>query len=85
LARLPPKEGLKAGINYFWGIDEEFLEERRRRLEVMLNKLVGNRFVGQDPTLKRFLIDPGYEIESGNKEDYVTYLKSLTDVMLNAK
>lgn len=55
LPKLPPKEGIKAGMNYFWGIDEAFLEERKKKLEELLNRLLANRFVNHDKILLKFL------------------------------
>jgi hypothetical protein len=33
LPELPPKEGIKRNLSYFWGIDEAFLNERQAKLE----------------------------------------------------
>ena len=84
MPKLPPKEGIKGGINYFWGIDETFLEERRKKLEEMLNRLIDNKFASHDEILHKFLTIPEFEIEQ-NGEGYGAYLKSLADMALNPK
>lgn len=60
MPKLPPKEGIKGGINYFWGIDETFLEERRKKLEEMLNRLIDNKFASHDEILHKFLTIPEF-------------------------
>jgi len=33
LPELPPKEGIKSNLSYFWGVDEAFLNDRQIKLE----------------------------------------------------
>ena len=84
MPKLPPKEGIKAGMNYFWGINEAFLEERKKKLEELLNRLLTNRFVSQDKVLGRFFTEQGFEIDHA-KEGYGSYLKAFTDIAFNTK
>lgn len=50
----------------------------------MLNRLLENQFVSKDKLLHRFLTEPTYEIECV-KEGYGSYIKSITDILFNAK
>jgi hypothetical protein len=42
LPEMPPKEGIKGNINYFWrsGVNEHFLEERKEKLKQVLNRVL---------------------------------------------
>jgi hypothetical protein len=48
LPELPPKEGIKSNLSYFWGVDEAFLNERQVKLEEMMNILLASKFVSKD-------------------------------------
>jgi hypothetical protein len=39
---MPPKEGIKGNITHLWksGVNEEFLEERREKLKLVLNRVL---------------------------------------------
>ena len=39
LPELPPKEGIKSNLSYFWGVDEAFLNDRQIKLEEMMKGL----------------------------------------------
>lgn len=55
LPELPPKEGIKSNLSYFWGVDEAFLNDRQVKLEEMLNILLSSKFVSKDDILEKFL------------------------------
>ena len=83
LPEMPPKEGIKGGFNYLWGIDGTFLFERREKLNCMLNRLMQKNEVSQDPKLLKFFMDENYEISAQNGENYWEALTGWKDIVLN--
>ena len=62
LPEMPPKQGLKSGFTYLWGIDKTFLFDRKEKLNTMLNRLMQKNEVNKDSKLIKFLTDQNYEI-----------------------
>ena len=83
LPELPPKEGIKSNLSYFWGVDEAFLNERQLKLEDMLNVLLASKYVREDQLLLQFLKDQNFELEGGEGAT-ATYLRSLSSLNFSA-
>ena len=83
LPQLPPKEGIKSNLSYFWGVDEAFLNHRQQKLEDLLNGLLSSKHVREDQELLRFLKEQEFEIEGG-ENGTLSYMRSMTELNFSA-
>ncbi len=60
LPELPPKEGIKSNLSYFWGVDEAFLNDRQIKLEEMMNTLMNSDYICEDEVVLFFLTNQDY-------------------------
>ena len=79
LPELPPKEGIKSNLSYFWGVDESFLNDRQQKLEELLNALLTSKHLRNDECLLQFLRDQNFEMEAGEGST-MTYLRSMSSM-----
>jgi hypothetical protein len=84
---MPPKEGIKGNWNYFWktgGVDDDFLQERKEKLKLMLRRLVACEQVRDDETLQEFLRNEKFKIQDNNNgKPYLKALIGMKDMVLN--
>ena len=51
----------------------------------MLNMLMNSKFISEDEVLINFLMDQDYEVESGQSEGTLNYIRSLGEIAFNTK